>query len=402
MFSKELDMKKRLLQIAEKRKTSVQMKFVRYLYHEIAWEQRLILIKGARGTGKTTLLLQRFQQQTKNAIYLSLDDFYFESNRLLLLIEDLYKDGFRQFYLDEVHQYEHWSKDLKNLYDNYEDIKIVATGSSALKLETGKADLSRRMTVYQLYGMSFREFVEYETGMQMATFTLREILENHQQIGNKVNDLINPLKFFVDYLKHGYYPFYKKEKKFYHQKLQQIIQLSLDIDLPSVENINFTTIKGMKNLLYILSQIVPYTPNIQSLATKIDSQRNFVLMALDLMEKSSILNLLRRDSQSTSYLQKPEKIFLENPNLAYVFSENNTNIGNLRETFFLNQLKVKHDVKAPKYGDFMLDNTYTFEVGGATKTQNQISGIPLAYIAADNIRFGSQNKIPLWLFGFLY
>ena len=395
-------MKNRLLQIAEKRKNSVQMKFVRYLYHEIAWEQQLILIKGARGTGKTTLLLQHFQQQPKNAIYLSLDDFYFESNRLLLLVEDLYQDGFRQFFLDEVHQYEHWSKDLKNIYDNYEDVKIVATGSSALKLETGKADLSRRMAVYQLYGMSFREFVEYETGVQITPISLTELLENHQQISNEINDLIDPLKFFADYLKHGYYPFYKKEKKFYHQKLQQIIQLTLDVDLPAVENINFTTIKGMKNLLYILSQIVPYTPNIQSLATKIDSQRNFVLTALDLMEKSSILNLLRKDSQSISYLQKPEKIFLENPNLAYVFAENNTNIGNLRETFFLNQLKVKHDVTAPKHGDFMVDKTYTFEVGGATKTPNQIVGIPLAYIAADNIKFGSQDKIPLWLFGFLY
>ncbi|NLO20321.1 MAG: ATP-binding protein [Ignavibacteria bacterium] len=395
-------MKNRLLQIAEKRKSSVQMKFVRYLYHEIDWDQQLILIKGARGTGKTTLLLQRYQQYPEKAIYLSLDDFYFESNRLLLLIEDLYHDGYRQFFLDEVHQYEHWSKDLKNLYDNYDDIKIVATGSSALKLESGKADLSRRMSVYQLHGLSFREFIEYETGIKIAPVTLNELLENHQQLSSKINDLIDSLKLFADYLKYGYYPFYKKEKKFYHQKLQQIIQLTLDIDLPSVENINFTTIKGMKNLLYILSQIVPYKPNIQSLATKIDSQRNFVLMALDLLEKSSIINLLRSDNQNISYLQKPEKIFLENPNLAYVFSENNTNSGNVRETFFLNQLKVKHDVTAPKYGDFIVDQTYTFEIGGATKTKKQITGVPLAYIAADNIEYGSQDKIPLWLLGFLY
>lgn len=378
------------------------MKFVRYLFHEIDWNQQLILIKGARGTGKTTILLQRYQQYSENAIYLSLDDFYFESNRLQLLIEDLYQNGFRQFFLDEVHQYEHWSKDLKNLYDNYNDIKIVATGSSALKLETGKADLSRRMSVYQLYGMSFREFIEYETNTKISPTNLAEILKNHPQISSEINDSIDTLKLFADYLKYGYYPFYKTEKKHYHQKLQQIIQLTLYIDLPSVESIKFTTIKGMKNLLYILSQIVPYTPNIQSLATKIDSQRNFVLQALDLMEKSSILNLLRSDNQNISYLQKPEKIFLENPNLAYVFTESNINPGNIRETFFLNQLKVKHEVTAPKFGDFMVDKTYTFEVVGATKTQKQITGIPLAYIAADQIKHGSESKIPLWLFGFLY
>lgn len=395
-------MKNRLIQIAHKRKNSVRLNFIRYLFYEIDWSQQLILIKGARGAGKTTLLLQRYQQQPENAIYLSLDDFYFESNRLLLLIEELYRDGYRQFYLDEVHQYEHWSIDLKNLYDNYEDIKIVATGSSALKLESGKADLSRRMLVYQLYGMSFREFIDYETGEKIASTTLNDILENHQLLSEQINDLINPLSLFTEYLKHGYYPFYKKEKTFYHQKLQQTVQLTLDIDLPAVENINFTTIKGMKNLLYIISHIVPYVPNIQSLAKKIDSQRNFVLKALDLMEKSSILNLLRADNQNISYLQKPEKIFLENTNLAYMFSNGNPNKGNLRETFFLNQLKVKHEVTSAKFGDFMVDQTYTFEIGGATKTRKQIAGVPLAYIAADGIAFGNDYKIPLWLFGFLY
>lgn len=394
-------MQERLLKISEKRKNSISTKFIRYLFHEIDWNQKLILIKGARGSGKTTMILQHFRQNPEKAVYLSLDDFYFESNRLLLLIEDLYDKGFTYFYLDEVHQYQYWSKDLKNLYDNFSNIKIVATGSSALRLDSGKADLSRRMTVFQLNGLSFREYINFEYGININPISLEDLLKNHSDFSTQINDQIEPLTIFSDYLRKGYYPFYKIEKKLYHQKLHQIIQLILEVDLPSVENINFTTIKGMKKLLFILSQIVPFTPNIQTLANKIESTRNFVLKALDLMEKSDLLNLLRSHNQGVSYLQKPDKIFLDNPNLTYVFSDT-PNRGNLRETFFFNQLKVKHDVTTSKFGDFMVDRTYTFEIGGAAKTERQIAGIPLTYIASDDIEFGSGNKIPLWLFGFLY
>ncbi len=395
-------MKKRLLNISNRRKNGIKTDFIRYLYNDIDWSQPLILIKGARGSGKTTLLLQHFKKNPNNAIYLSLDDFYFESNRLLLLIEDLYDEGYRVFYLDEVHQYQYWSRDLKNLYDNLTDIKIIATGSSALKIDKGVADLSRRMTSYHLYGMSFREYLTIELGVNIAPVSLNELLDNHEGISDKINDLIEPLKHFKDYLKHGYYPFYKSDKKSYHQKLQQTVQLTLDVDLPAVEPLNYSTVKGMKNLLFVLSQIVPYTPNIQALADKVDSPRNSVLKALHLLERSNILNLLRSSAKGISYLQKPDKIYLENPNLFYVFNNPAPNKGNLRETFFLNQLKVKHEVTSSKFGDFMVNQTYTFEVGGATKTGIQITGVPLAYIAADEIDYGSQNKIPLWLFGFLY
>ncbi|MDD4490067.1 MAG: AAA family ATPase [Paludibacter sp.] len=395
-------MKDRLLNISEKQKNKVETKFVRYLYDEIDWSQSLILIKGARGTGKTTLLLQRFRKYPESAVYLSLDDFYFESNRLLLFIEQLYSQGLTTFYLDEVHQYQHWSKDFKNIYDNYPDIRIIATGSSALQIDKGIADLSRRMTVYNLYGLSFREFIEYEYGVSFPSFSLKSLLEGHEEYSMQINDLIDPLSHFEEYLKFGYYPFYKTERKFYHQKLQQTIQLTLDIDLPSVENLNFSTIRGLKNLLFILSQIVPYTPNIQALAEKMGSQRNFVLKALDLMERSSILSLLRSENKGISYLQKPEKIYLDNPNLFYVFNVDSPNKGSLREAFFFNQLRVKHDITASKYGDFLVDQTFVFEIGGAAKTNKQISGIPSAYIAADELKYGSRHKIPLWLFGFLY
>jgi len=395
-------MKDRLLKISEKRRNGVQTRFVRYLYETIDWTQSLILIKGARGAGKTTLLLQHFRKNPENAIYLSLDDFYFESNRLLLLVEELYDEGFRTFYLDEVHQYQHWSKDLKNLYDNYPDLKIIATGSSALQINKGAADLSRRMTAYQLYGLSFREYLAMESGMALPAIPLKSILEEHEKYSVQISDILDPLSHFEAYLKYGYYPFYRPDRKFYHQKLQQTILLTLDVDLPAVEPLSFSTIKGMKNLLFVLSQLVPYTPNIQTLADKTGSPRNSVLKALDLLDKSNILNLLRSDNKGLSYLQKPEKIYLENPNLFYVFNDSPPNKGNLRETFFFNQLKVKHDVTAPKFGDFMVDQTYTFEIGGAAKTAQQISGIPLAYIAADEIKYGNQHKVPLWLFGFLY
>lgn len=395
-------MKDRLFKISEKRKKEVQTHFVRYLYNDIDWTPSLILIKGARGAGKTTLLLQHFKNNPENALYLSLDDFYFESNRLLLLVEDLYESGYRTFYLDEVHQYQHWSKDLKNLYDNYPDVQIIATGSSALQIDKGSADLSRRMTVYQLFGLSFREYLELELNVKIPAISLQDLLEHHEEYSVQINDTMQPLKHFEDYLKFGYYPFYRLDNKFYHQKLQQTIHLTLDVDLPAVESLSFSTIKGMKNLLFILSQLVPYKPNIQTLANKIDSPRNSVLKALDLMDKSKILNLLRSDTKGVSYLQKPEKIYLQNTNLLYVFNDVPPNKGNLRETFFFNQLQAKHPVTAPKFGDFMIDETYTFEIGGKDKTTKQISGVPLSYIAADDIKFGSQRRIPLWLFGFLY
>lgn len=395
-------MRDRLFKIAERKKTQVKNDFVRYLYSDIDWSQALILVKGARGSGKTTLLLQHYKNNPEQAIYLSLDDFYFESNRLLLLIESLYEEGFRRFYLDEVHQYQHWSKDFKNLYDNYSDMQLIATGSSALQMDKGAADLSRRMTVYQLYGLSFREYIAFELGIKLPVLALDDLLSKHQEYSHQISDQFDVLKHFEDYIKKGYYPFYKTAGQQYHQKLQQALQLSLDVDLPAIETVQFATIKGMKNLLYVLSQVVPYTPNIQSLANKINITRNSVLKALDLMERTSILNLLRVENKGISYLQKPEKIYLENPNLFYVFATTSPNKGSLRETFFFNQLKVRHDITASKFADFMVEAKYTFEVGGASKTSDQIAGIPMAYIAADDMKYSSGNKIPLWMFGFLY
>lgn len=392
----------RLISLSKRKVASIKTTFYRYLYKEIDWEQRLLIITGSRGTGKTTLLVQHMSQSEETSIYLSLDDFYFESNRFLLLAEELHEKGYRNFYIDEVHQYEHWSKDLKNLYDGYPDIRIVATGSSILQIDRGQADLSRRAVVYSLEGLSFREFIELEYGEQFTAYNLKEILENHTELSVGLNDKLDMLTMFQNYLNYGYYPFFKDRKKFYHQKLQQVVHLITEVDIPSVENVSYATIRNMKKLLYVISQSVPFTPNIQGLSNKIEVPRNAILKALDLLTRAGILNLLRSSNQGVSYLQKPEKIYLDNPNLAFTLSGEKPNKGNLRETFFLNQLQVKHEVTSSKFADFMVDSIYTFEVGGATKTDKQILGIPQAFIAADDIKNGSKNKIPLWLFGFLY
>lgn len=392
----------RLIKLSEKRLRSIKASFYRYLYEEIDWEQQLLIIIGSRGTGKTTLLLQRMHKTKEKSIYLSLDDLYFESNRFVLLVEALYEQGYRRFFIDEVHQYEYWSKDLKNIYDNYSDIKIAATGSSILEIDHGQADLSRRATMYSLAGLSFREFIELEHSLKFKVYELQNILEKHTEISIMINDKLDVLQSFQNYLNYGYYPFFKDQKNFYHQKLQQIVRLITEVDIPAVENINYTTTRSMKKLLYVVSQSVPFTPNIQSLSNKIQIPRNTILKALDLLDRAGVLNLLRSSNQGGSYLQKPEKIYLGNPNLAFTLSGEKPNKGNLRETFFINQLSVKQAVTSSKFSDFMVDNQYTFEVGGATKTDRQIQGIPQAFIAADDIENGVGNKIPLWLFGFLY
>lgn len=392
----------RIIKLSEQKLKQLKSNFKRYLFSHIDWKSNLIIITGARGTGKTTMLLQKMEIQKKESIYLSLDDFYFETNRLLLCIEELYNKGYRYFFLDEIHQYEHWSIDLKNIYDNYKDIQVIATGSSVLKIYQGQADLSRRADLYLLKGLSFREYLDLHHNIKFDTFPLEMILNKHTEISIEFTDKIDVLKYFREYLQIGYYPFSIENKYKYHQRLQQIVHLILDIDIQAVELVNYSTIRSMKKLLYLLSQMVPFMPNIQSLAEKVGTSRISILKALDLLERAQILNLLRANNQGISILQKPEKIYLENTNLAYIYSGNQPNIGNLRETFFFNQLNVGHNIIAAKYGDFFVDSQYTFEVGGVGKSTHQIDGVPLAFIVADGIEHGVQNKIPLWLFGFLY
>lgn len=391
----------RLLTLSEKKVKSAYSGFSRYLMNEIDWTQRLILILGHRGAGKTTLLLQKLREVSDQSIYLSLDDFYFEENPLIILIDELYTQGYRHFYFDEVHRYARWSKDLKNLRDNYQDVFFVATGSSILDISQGSADLSRRAVQYRLPGMSLREFINFETGQTIPKLSLDDIVQNHQQLSVDINDQINPQQFFAKYLKYGYFPFYKEGLSHYGQKIQQIIRVVIEMDIGPFEGLSYQTVRNMEQLLRIISESVPFIPNVSKLAEKLGSSRNSVLKMLDLLSRAEIIALLKKDTQGVSYLQKPEKVYLANTNAAFALTDH-PNIGNLRETFFLNQLSVNHHVGSPKFGDFIVDEEYVFEIGGATKELEQIRGVPQAYIAADEIKFGQGRKIPLWMFGLLY
>lgn len=382
-----------------KAKQVAPINYKRSLYDEIDWSQRLIIILGHRGTGKTTLLLQRLSEV--NGIYLSLDDYFFETNRLIETVEKIYQLGYRNLFLDEVHKYTNWSKDLKQIYDDYPEIQVVATGSSILDLTKGKADLSRRAAVYSLNGLSFREFLQIELKTEFNQLSLPEIIENHTEISVELSEKIDIQKQFSRYLKFGYYPFYLEGQNTYFSKLQETLNLVIETDIAPFEELNYSTVRTMKKLIFVISQLVPFTPNISKLSEKLDSQRNTILRLLDILESAKILNLLKSNTNGISFLQKPEKIFLENTNLMYLFEHDKVNMGNVRETFFYNQVSNKHSVSFPKYGDFLVENNYIFEIGGPNKTREQIEGLPNAFLAVD-IKTGSGNRIPLWLFGFLY
>jgi uncharacterized protein len=390
-----------LIEKSERKTKLVLGKKRRYLYEQIDWEQKLILVLGYRGAGKTTLLLQYLSFAQQKGIYVSLDDFYFETHRLVETVQTLYGMGYRLFLLDEVHRYLWWSKDLKQLYDDYEDIQLVATGSSILDISKGNADLSRRAAVYYLRGLSFREYLNFQKNIDLSVLTLNEILTNHHLIAPDLLDSFRYPADFHNYLKFGYFPFFLEAKNTYFQKLQETINLVIDTDIAPYEELQHSTTRTMKKLLFVLSESVPFTPNINKLSEKLGIPRNTILRLLDYMDNAHILHLLKISTKGISYLQKPEKIYLHNTNFIYLFSPTQANIGNIRETFFFNQLSAVHPVTAPKFGDFMIDDAIVFEVGGANKTHDQIRGIPNAYLALD-IEGGNNNRIPLWLFGMLY
>lgn len=390
-----------LIEKSDKRSRQVTAQHKRYLFTLIDWKQRLIVILGYRGVGKTTLILQYLTAAKSKGIYLSLDDLYFESHRLVGVVQGLYEAGYRLFLLDEAHRYAWWSKDLKQLYDDYPDAQFVATGSSILELSTGSADLSRRAAGYHLHGLSFREYLSLQKNIDIAPLGLEELLSRHHEIGADLLDLFRYKTDFQNYLKYGYYPFSIESKSTYFQKLEETINLVIDTDITPFEDLQHATARNMKKLLFVLSESVPFTPNVHKLSAKLDTTRNTLLRLLDYLNKAQIIQLLKADTRGKSYLQKPEKIYLQNTNFIHLFSPNQPNTGNIRETFFFNQLQVAHEVTSSKFGDFMVDDIYTFEVGGANKGSEQIKGVPNAYLALD-VEGGSDKRIPLWLFGMLY
>lgn len=379
--------------------------FHRRLMDEINWDARLIGIKGARGVGKTTLLLQYIKKNlplNHQTLYVSLDDIWFSENSLLALADDFTKKGGQYLLIDEVHKYPNWAQELKNIYDDHHSLKIVFTGSSLLEILNARADLSRRAVVYTMQGLSYREFINLVTQNQFSVYSLDDILLKHVDISREVNAKIRPLQHFNNYLKHGYYPFFREGDDLYFQRLEEVINLILEIELPLLRKVEVAYVNKLKQLLHIIAQSVPFTPNISKLSSRIGINRNTLISYLYFLQESHIIRNLYKDAKGITQLQKPDKVYLENTNLQYVLSQKQIDIGHTRETFFVNQLGYHHLVEYTAITDFKVNGRFTFEVGGAHKSNKQIKNIDNSFIVSDDIEFGYANKIPLWLFGFLY
>jgi uncharacterized protein len=378
---------------------------LRLLLDEIDWKQRLIVIKGARGVGKTTLMLQRLKNlPPKEALYVSCDHFYFLENRLFDTVRQFHRQGGKVIFIDEVHKYEDWSREIKNIYDTFPQLKVVLSSSSILNLLKGNGDLSRRLAVYELNGLSFREFVQIESGKKLPVFSLSQILEDPNVAIAKIKKEIVPLAYWDDYIKYGYFPFYKENIQQYYNRLMNIINVSIEMDLVQCKPIDTKHLFKIKRLLSAVAASVPFTPNIEKLSGLIEVTRLTTINYLDYLHDAKLLTLLKADNiRAISPMVKPDKIYLQNTNFMYAFDKHHVDIGNLRETFFLNQVSAQHKVNTPEdKGDFLVDSKYLFEVGGRGKTKQQIKNNKNAYIASDDIDIAVGNKLPLWLFGFLY
>ena len=380
--------------------------FERELERKINWNARLISVRGSRGTGKTTLFLQHIKKTFSNnlnkVLYVNLDNIYFSNNTLVELAEKFASHGGTHLFIDEVHKYENWSKEIKNLYDDFPELHIAFTGSSLLEILNGRADLSRRTLVYELTGLSFREYLSLIKAHDFPIFTLEEILKNNEQISAEIASKIKPFEFFDDYLSFGYYPYFLEGKDDYFNRLNETLNMILEVELPMLRGLEIAYIPRIKKLLAVIGESAPFIPNITQLAAKIGISRQTLLIYLKYLEDAKLINQLYKKSRGLSVLEKPEKILMENTNLIELFNGENANTGSLRETFVLNQLLHSHKVDFSEESDFFVDSKYTFEVGGKNKKRKQIQEIPDSYIIADDIEFGTDRRIPIWLLGFMY
>ena len=394
-----------ILRIYNRRLQGTPEGFKRYLIDKIDWRDNLIAIKGAKGTGKTTMLLQHIKESFADkdkALYLSLDNLWFETHSINDLIEYHYTHGGTHLFLDEVHYFPNWKKLIKNINDDYPGLHVVYTGSSMLKIDSGVADLSRRQLPYTLHGMSFREYLLYEGLAEIEPITLDFLLSNHHRIAEDIlSNGMKILPLFGDYLRHGYYPFYKSVYSGFEIRLQQVVNHVLENDYPIIEGVEQSTIRKTKKMFMILAEQVPQTPNMSNLYNELETDRNQGLKMLYALEKAGLLALLSDKPKQIDKLSRPEKIFMDNSNLMYAYATN-PNIGTVRETFFLSQLAVDHAVTYPAKGDFLVDGKYLFEVGGRKKSFEQIKDVADSYLAVDDTEIGHHNRIPLWMFGLLY
>lgn len=396
-----------LLNTFHRKLAATDLRFKRYLHGQINWDARLLGIKGARGVGKTTMLLQHIKETAGNNLdevfYASLDNMWFQTHSAEDLVEFLYTRGVTRIYLDEVHKYRNWTVLLKNLYDNYPGLNIVYTGSAMLAIDNSKSDLSRRQSLYTLHGLSFREYLEYEGIISLPSMTLEEMLNNHVSYAMDITSAgIKIVKYFEQYLNEGYYPYYKEAGRDYLMRIGEVVQLVIDSDITAVEEtITYSTRQKIKKLLMVVAENVPLEPNINKLAASLESTRDQTLKMLYWLDRAALLWLLTDKPKDYKHLTGPKKIYLNNTNLMNALGSR-VSRGTQRETFFANQAGAVTDLLIPKQGDFLADGRYIFEVGGPQKTFDQIAGLPDSYLAIDDIEIGNGNRIPLWLFGCLY
>lgn len=380
-------------------------RFVRPLEAEINWNAQLIALQGARGVGKTTLFLKyikKHYKDTTKALYVTLDNLYFSSNTLLDFATDFYKQGGRHLFIDEVHKYANWSRELKNIYDSFPDLRVAFTSSSILEILKGNADLSRRVVIYDLKGLSFREYLSITTGKSFDTYSLKDIMTDHIVIAGKITKQVQPFVHWKNYLAYGHYPFYLEGTDMYNQRLMNVINITLDTDLVQCRNVEYSYINKLKKLLYMVAVSPPMQPNIAKLSQTIEASRATITQYFDYLRDARLVNLLKSDKKGNAHLVKPEKVYLHNTNLSYSIAPEAINSDNMRETFFFNQVGAFHMLTHTDEADFLVDGKYIFEIGGKNKTDFQIGKAKNAFIASDDIETGFGNKIPLWLFGFLY
>ena len=394
----------RLYEISERLISDLDTQLHRYLYDRIAWPDRLIMIKGARGVGKTTMLKQRCKEIGNKGVYVSLDQLFFNDHTIVELADYHYKHGGTHLYLDEVHLYPrpNWEQELKNIYDSYPGLHIVFTGSSLLHLNSKVGDLSRRVAVYSLRGLSFREYLNFTGAYGLGSFTLDDILKNHRTIASKISTQIRVIGEFEKYLKKGYYPFFLESSEItYSQRVERLVLSVIDIDIPAITPIEYETQLKLKKLLVVLAEQVPFVPNITNLSRDVEVTRNQLMKFFSLLNEGAVLRTLMDATTQPKRAAKPGKILFDNPSVMQALGIINKS-GTLRESFAASMLSYAGQLYAAKEGDFLIDRNYLFEVGGKNKGFSQIADKPNSYVIADNIEIGAGNKIPIWLLGFLY
>ena len=387
----------KLFEYSKRLISGVDTTFTRYLYGQINWENKLLGIVGPRGVGKTTLVLQYIKNNLdiRHTLYVSAEDFYFSKHRLSDVASDFVKWGGKYLFIDEIHKYPDWSNELKLIYDYHNQLKVVFTGSSVLDLKKGSSDLSRRAVLYNLQGLSFREYLMLFHQIEVPVFNLNEIL-SHQV---KVPQMAHPLPLFADYLKRGYYPFALEPD--FDLKLLQVVHQTLESDIPVYAGMNVSKGRQLKQLMAIIAESVPFKPNMSKISEMLTISRNNIADYLLYMEEAGMLAQLRDDTQGIRGLGKVNKVYLDNTNLVYILAGENANKGNIRETFFINQCRVHHQIVSSNVADFKIENK-DFEIGGKNKGLKQIKTAENGFLVKDDIESGFFNTIPLWYFGLMY